>query len=301
MERREFLKKSLGAGVLASASLTGLNSLFAHNSPAAYDLVAVRNGEPVIMFEKAIQSLGGMKAFVKKGQKVVIKPNIGWDVPPESAGNTNPLLVAAIVKHCLAAGAKDVFVFDNTCDNWAKCYKNSGIEKAVKDAGGKIVPGNAEKYYQNVKVPGKVLYQAKVHELILESDVFINVPVLKQHSSSGLTIGMKNLMGIVWDRSYWHRTDLHQCIADFVTYSKPHLTIVDGYRVMVRNGPRGVSKDDTSLMKSLIISTDIVSADFAAAKVFGTNPAKLKYLRLAEDMKLGRADLEKLNINRIRL
>jgi uncharacterized protein (DUF362 family) len=301
MERRDFIKGGLGAGVLATASLaTGFSGLAAEPS-AAYDLVAVKNGEASQMFEKAIQSLGGMKNFVKKGQKVIVKPNIGWDVIPELAANTNPKLVATIVKHCLAAGASEVFVFDNTCDNWTKCYKNSGIEKAVKDAGGKMAPGNSEKYYQSVKIQGKKLKETKVHELILESDVFINVPILKHHSSGGLTIGMKNLMGIVWDRSYWHKNDLHQCIADFVTYSKPQLTVVDAYRVLQSNGPRGVSAEDVGLVKSLILSTDMVAADVAAAKIFGQEPEKIAYLRHAREMKLGETNLEKLNINRIKL
>jgi uncharacterized protein (DUF362 family) len=252
------------------------------------------------MFEKAILSLGGMKAFVKKGQKVVVKPNIGWDVPPERAGNTNPKLVARIVKHCLDAGAGEVYVFDNTCDNWAKCYKSSGIEKAVKDSGGKIAPGNTEGYYHAVEVKqGKNLKNAKVHELILGTDVFINVPVLKHHSSAELSLSMKNLMGVVWDRGFWHRNDLNQCIADYATYRKPDLNIIDGYRVMMRNGPRGVSEADVVTMKQLLISTDMVAIDAAATKIFGSDPADIPYIRKANDLKVGRMDLKSLNINRI--
>jgi uncharacterized protein (DUF362 family) len=305
MKRREFFKKSIHAGILAGAGLTlgkWDNLLAASAGPAPYDLVAVKGGDPVIMFEKAIQSLGGMQSFIKKGQKVVIKPNIGWDVTPELAANTNPRLVAAIIKHCLGAGAKEVFVFDNTCDSWSKCYKNSGIEKAAREAGGKIIPGNVEKYYQEVKIPrGKKLKESKVHEMILESDVFINVPVLKHHSSGMLTVSIKNLMGIVWDRAYWHRNNLHQCLADFATYSKPTLNIVDAYRVMMTNGPRGVSAADVREMKSLIISRDMVAADAAAAKLFGLEPLKIPYLKFAEEMKIGTTNLDKLNINRIKL
>ncbi|HRY31753.1 MAG TPA: DUF362 domain-containing protein [Bacteroidales bacterium] len=302
MRRRDFFKKSLGAGLLTGAAITfgRVDSLFgAGVSP--YDLVAARGGEPVEMFEKAILAMGGMQAFVKKGQKVVVKPNIGWDVVPELAANTNPALVGAIVRHCLAAGARDVYVFDNTCDNWVKCYANSGIEKAAKNAGAKIVPGNAEKYYQKVSVSkGKSLKSTSVHELILESDVFINVPVLKHHSSGMLTVSMKNLMGIVWDRTYWHRNNLHQCIADFTTFSKPTLNIVDAYRVMMKNGPRGVSKEDVRVMKSLIISPDIVAADAAAAKLFGKEPEKIPYIKAASEAGIGRLALDQLNIHRIK-
>lgn len=305
MKRRDFLKSSLGIGALAGAGFTlgkygEVMASSAMNHPSLYDLVAVKGGEPDLMFEKAIRSLGGMTTFVKKGQKVVVKPNIGWDVSPERAGNTNPKLVGLIVKHCLHAGAKEVYVFDNSCDNWAKCYKNSGIEKAVKDAGGKIAPGNAEANYQQVDIKnGKKLKKVKVHELILDSEVFINVPILKNHMATDLTISMKNLMGIVWDRMYWHRTDLHQCIADFTSFRKPDLNIVDAYRVMMKNGPRGVSEKDISLMKQMIISKDIVATDTAAAKIFGKEPDDVPYIRMAGEMRLGRMDLKNLKINRI--
>jgi len=252
------------------------------------------------MFDKAIQSFGGMRNFVKQNQTVVIKPNIGWDTSPERAANTNPKLVSQIIKHCFDAGAKDVYVFDHTCDNWTNCYSNSGIEKAAKDAGAKVVSGSSESYYQKVNVEkGKRLKETTVHELILESDVFINVPVLKNHGGAGLTISMKNLMGIVWDRRFWHRNDLHQCIADFASFRKPDLNIIDAYSVMKTNGPRGVSLADVISLKSQIISTDMVAADSAAAKLFGKVPSEIDYIRIADEMKIGTMDLSKLKINRI--
>lgn len=140
---------------------------------------------------------------------------------------------------------------------------------------------------------------ALVHELILSSDVFINVPVLKHHSSSKVTISMKNLMGAVWDRGFWHKNDLHQCMADFATYCKPTLNIVDAYNVMMKNGPRGVSKADLVQMKSLLISKDMVSVDAAAAKLFGLEPASVNHIKYASDMKIGQMDLSKLNIKRL--
>ena len=309
MDRREFFKKSILTGVATGLAMTlgDIRKLFAGKIPpempsGTYDLVAVKDGEPAQMFDKAIESLGGMKNFVKKGQTVVVKPNIGWDSIPEHGADTNPDLVKRIIEHCFNAGAKSVHVFDNTCDNWNKCYENSGIQKAVRDAGGKLVPGNMESNYKEVEIKsGKKLKNAKVHELIVDSDVFINVPVLKAHSSSQLTACMKNHMGIVWDRRFWHRNDLHQCIADFAAYRKPTLNVVDAYRVMTRNGPRGVSADDVTLMKSLIISTDIVAADAAAAKMMGMEPASISFIRLAHEAGLGVIDLTKLSINRIKL
>ncbi|MCU0364838.1 MAG: DUF362 domain-containing protein [Ignavibacteriaceae bacterium] len=264
MDRRDFIKKSIQAGILvgSASSLGKYSNLLASQKffPSNnYDLVAIKGGEPDSMFDKK-----------------------------------------RIVQHCYEAGAKEVYVFDNTCDDWKRCYSNSGIERAVKDAGGKMVSGDSERYYQQIEVKqGKKLTNTKVHELILESDVFINVPILKHHSSTDLTIAMKNLMGNVWDRGYWHRNNLHQCIADFTSFKKPDLNIVDAYYVMKKNGPRGVSKGDVVLMKSQIISTDIVAADAAAAKLFGTEPEDISYIKLAAEMKLGQMDLSKLNINRI--
>ena len=306
MDRRDFLKKTIGGSIVAGATVAfgDCAKLLAASptSPAAYDLVAVKGGEPEVMFDKAIASLGGMEQFVPKGSKVLVKPNIDWDVTPERAGNTHPKLVARIIEHCLNAGAKEVSVFDHTCEHWVQCYKNSGIERAVKDAGGKIVSGDSEGYYQKVAVPkGKQLTEAKVHELLLGADVFINVPILKHHSSSMVTIGMKNLMGVVWDRAYWHRNDLHQCIADFASYRKPSLTVVDAYNVMKQNGPRGVSVGDVVPMKSQIVSTDFVAADAAAAKLFGVEPGDIRHIQLAAQMNLGRIDLDALSINRIKL
>jgi uncharacterized protein (DUF362 family) len=306
MDRREFLKQTIRGSVLAGSSVFwgGFRGFARAAVPAGppYDLVAVKGGEPEAMFDRAIASLGGMETFVPVGGKVLVKPNIGWDVPPERAGNTNPKLVARIIEHCFKAGAQEVSVFDHTCDNWRRCYKNSGIEQAVKEAGGRIVSGDSEGYYQTVSVPrGKRLTETKVHELLLDADVFINVPILKDHSSSVLTLGMKNLMGVVWDRGYWHRNDLHQCIADFASFCKPTLTVVDAYNVMKQNGPRGVSVGDVVPMKSQIVATDLVAADAAAARLFGRDPADVRHIQLADRMKIGRMDLNGLSIHRIKL
>lgn len=304
MKRREFLRKSVGASIAAGAaySLGGYNKLWA-STPYVndYDMVAVLGGEPDSMFDKGISSLGGMTNFVSKGQTVVIKPNIAWDRAPEVAANTNPVLVKRIIEHCLKAGAKKVFVFDNTCHDWVRSYKNSGIEKAAKEAGAKVVPGNTESYYQEVSISGaKSLKKTKVHELILESDVFINVPVLKNHSSTKMTAAIKNLMGVVWDRRWWHSNDLHQCIADYALFEKkPDLNIIDCYNVMLRNGPQGVSVADVVNMKAQIISTDMVAADTAASKMLKLTASEIDYIPIASEMGIGRMDIENLNINRI--
>ncbi len=305
MKRRDFVIKSLGVGVIGSMAplFGGLDALASvQSNNGTYDLVAVRGGEPIDMFNKAMESLGGMGKFVKKGQKVLVKPNIGWDATPERAANTNPELVGRIVKSCFEAGASNVYVFDHTCDQADRCYKNSQIEAAVKANGGTIVPGSNEQNYREVSIPGaKILKTTKVHELLLTTDVFINVPILKHHSSTTVSLAMKNLMGVVWDRRFYHANDLSQCIADFLAYRKPDLNIIDGYRMMTKNGPRGVSTADVADLKALIAGRDIVAVDAAATMMFGSKPENINHIKIAHDMGFGTMLIDKLSINRIRV
>jgi uncharacterized protein (DUF362 family) len=307
MKRRDFLKTSLGGTLAAGAAMKfgGFDSLLTPSSAAAakYDMVAVMGGNPDAMFDLGIQEYGGIGTFVKKGQKVLIKPNIGWDVVPELAANTNPALIKRIIEHCFRAGAKEVYVFDHTCDNWVNCYKNSGIEKIAKSAGAKVAPANSESYYHEIDIPGGVkLQKAKVHELVLETDVFINVPVLKDHNSTRMTASLKNMMGVVWDRGYWHSNNLDQCIADYALYEKkPALNIIDCYNVMVKHGPQGVSKEDVVLMQSQIITTDWVAGDTAAARMLKVPTEMIGYIPIAHKMGLGNMNLDSLNIKRIKM
>ena len=306
MKRRVFFKTSLGAGIATGAALStgGYNKLWTSSHPVAkYDLIGLMGGNPDAMFDLGIQELGGMGTFVKKGQKVLIKPNIGWDSIPDLAANTNPLLVKRIIEQCFKAGAKDVYVLDHSIDNWINTYKNSGIEKAARSSGAKVVPANSEKYYQEINIPAGVkLKKTKVHELLLEADVLINVPVLKDHSSTRMTCALKNAMGLVWNRGYWHANDLHQCIADFALFEKkPALNVIDCYNVLAKHGPQGVSKEDVVQMKSQIITTDWVAGDAAAARMLGVEPEKIDYLLIAYKMGIGTIKLESLNIKRIKM
>lgn len=309
MERRNFLKAAL-LGSIAGAVQLKPENVFARESkeaPGQNDLVAVMGGEPEVMYKRGIAAMGGMKAFVKKGEKVVVKPNIGWDKKPEFAANTNPQLVAAIVKDCLAAGASEVVVFDHTCDEWQACYKNSGIEAAAKAAGAKIAFAHDEKYYKEVDLPmGLRLKKAKIHESIIEADVWINVPVLKNHGGAKMTMSMKNYMGIVWDRGYWHANDLQQCIADCATYSKkPVLNIVDAYRIMTQNGPKGKTTNDVVLAKALFISRDIVAADTAALRFFNQfremKMEDVSHIGKAAKFNIGTTDLDSIKVERIKI
>lgn len=306
MKRRDFFSKSMRAGMAAGAAVTlgAYDKIFMPLSGAPkYDMVAVMGGTPESMFDLGIQELGGAGAFITKGQKVLVKPNIGWDVIPDLAANTNPVLVKRVIEHCLKAGAKEVYVLDHSIDNWLNTYKNSGIERAAKSAGAKVVPANSESYYHEIEIPAGVkLKKAKVHELLLEADVYINIPVLKDHNSTRMSCCLKNSMGLVWDRAFWHANNLHQCIADFALFEKkPSLNIIDCYNVIVKHGPQGVSKEDVVTMKSLILTSDWVAGDTAAAKMLGAEPEKIDYLSIAYKMGLGNMKLDSLNIRRIKM
>ncbi len=270
-------------------------------SSAFPDLVGVTGGTPAAMFDRAISAAGGIERFVRQGQKVLVKPNIGWDKKPEEGANTTPELVKRIVELCLKAGAAEVRVFDNTCNHWQACYGNSGIEQAVKEAGGIMLMAHEPDMYTEVEVPGgRILKRTNVHKAWLESDVIINVPILKHHGGARMTSAMKNLMGVVHDRRFYHSNDLHQCIADFTTFAKkPTLNVVDAWNVMMRNGPRGVSTADLANRKMLLLSTDMVAIDTAAARILEVDQQEIAYIGKAVELGTGSNSLDKLRIERL--
>lgn len=310
MKRRDFFKNSALAGAALTLNFTGLQITHASNkmdAKAIPDMVSVTGGEPEEMLYKALEALGGINKYIKKGYNVVIKPNIGWDKTPEMAGNTNPDLIKALVKKCLVAGAQKVTVFDHTYDNWQKCYESSGIAAAVKEAGGIIVPANDEKYFKEVTIPdGILLKSAKIHEALLEADAWINVPILKNHRNTKMTCAMKNYMGIVWDKRFFYQNDLQQCIADICTWQKkPVLNIVDAYRIMHHNGPQGKSLSDVATLKTLIASPNIVAIDTEALSLLNQakklNIETVAHIERGKANHLGKTDMKTLNIKRIKI
>ena len=306
MERREFLKKSLslglGAGVLfLPKGLKGgiARALAEEQHP---DLVALRGPSPEAMFDRGMAALGGMRRFVKPGQTVVVKPNMSWDVSEDGAANTQPGLVAQVIKHCLDAGAGRVYVMDHSIEYWENSLRSSGIGEAIRGAGGVYAPAEDVRYYQAVDVANATtLKSTQVHESLLESDVLISVPVLKHHGGTRASVAIKNLMGCVWDRRTYHRQGLDACIVDFMRVRKPDLNVVDAYRVITRNGPRGGTPEDVVEMKAQIISPDPVAADAASAMMLGHEPRNVGHIRLAAAEGFGEIDLSKLKIERIAL
>lgn len=313
LQRRDFIKKGFAIG--ATFSLIDLGGLFAAEPATAAtsggkpakdgppDMVAVRGTDRKAMLDTALAKLGGIGAFVKPGQTVVLKPNAAWDKTPELAANIHPDLVGHMVELCLKAGAKEVNVFDHTCQEWKSCYKNSGVEDAVVKAGGKMIPGNDETMYVDVEAPQAVkLKKAKIHRLIKDADVYINMPVLKHHGGATITGCLKNVMGLVWDRRFFHDNDLQQCISDGVYLRKPDLNILDAYNPMARNGPQGRSTDDLIKdVNTLLVSRDPVACDAAGSMILGHKQDGIKHVSLAAAAGHGVCDLSQLNIERIKL
>lgn len=308
LTRGEFLRKS-GSYLAAAAGalmFSRVRRAFGQDAGGGerYDLAAVVGGEPDRMFDAGIGALGGMSRFVGRGDTVLIKPNMSWHSEPEAAANTNPKLVKRIVEHCFDAGARKVYLLDHTLSR--NSYQVSGIASAAAEAGGQSVPADDSRYYQEVQIRGADrLSSVEVHEMVLEADVMINVPVMKHHSSTYLTCGMKNLMGLVWNRGFYHRNDLNQCIAEFCLFRTPALTVVDAYRFMRTGGPGGRWDSDVMLKKMQIISPDIVAADTAAAAqaamwgMYGAD--KIGYIDIAHSLGLGNKNLDRLSIRKIRL
>lgn len=302
--RRDFIKNAVAAGIaFASFPLMGYSAPKTPSAQAAEKdiglAVAKGSDDPKRLVKAAIDAVGGMEQFVSKGDIVVVKPNIGWSRTPEQAANTNPYVVEKIVELCLNAGAKKVKVFDRTCNRAKTTYRRSGIEAAVKRAGGDIKYVD-ERKFKNVKIPeGRRLKSWKMYIEALNADVLINVPIAKHHSTSRLTMAMKNLMGVLGG----NRGDLHnqlsQNLADINTVIKPNLTILDAYRILTAHGPNSGTPDDVKLTKQVIVGTDPVAVDSYGATLFGLTGQDLDFVRIGHEMGLGEMDLNKVALKTI--
>lgn len=264
------------------------------------DLVVARNGEPEELVRRAIAALGGMEKFVSPGSNVIIKPNICVAYHTyEYAATTNPWVVAGLVKLCLEAGARSVQVMDTPFGGTAKeAYKISGIEDQVKAAGGEMAFMPGFKYVKAEIPQGKDLKSLELFEDIMKADVLINVPIAKVHNLAGLTMGMKNLMGVIRDRTAMHR-DLGQRLADLSSLVKPTLNVLDAVRILMDHGPTGGNLADVKQLDTVIVSQDIVAGDSYGATLFGWQPEDLNYVKAATEMGLGRSDLGNLKIEEI--
>ena len=244
-----------------------------------------------------IGALGGMKKFVNPGEIVVVKPNMAWDRPPEMGANANPTVVRQVVELCLDAGAKQVKVLDNTCNDARKSYTNSGIKAAVegiKDPRA-VVEFVDERRFVEVSVEkAKALKKWYFYKDILEADRFINIPVAKNHSESRVTMCLKNMMGAIGGWRGRIHVGLHQNIADMNLLLRPDLHILDATRVMLRNGPSGGRLEDVEVRNLVFVGTDPVALDANGTTLFGLKPADIGYIVKSHEAGRGEMDLNKI-------
>lgn len=307
MKRREFLKKTSKAAALAAVS--GGAGLFFHNrsttrftpvatkessfevapDPALPRVTLCNNSDPLAALRYSLDAIGGIGRFVKAGERVTIKPNVGWDRVPEQAANTNPVLVGEMVRLCLQAGAGEVIVTDISCNDPRRCFLRSGIRDAAEKAGAKVILPMPEDYL-TTDLGGELLTIWPVLKYFVQTDRLINMPIVKQHSLSACTISMKNLYGILGGRRNQLHQQIDQSIVDLAAYCRPTLTVVDATRVLTRGGPTGGSLDDVAIHDSVICATDQVAADSRAAEFLELTGEQVRHIRLADKTGLGRLD-----------
>ena len=259
------------------------------------DIAVVRGQNRADIVRTAIDAMGGIGRFVKPGQKVVVKPNICISSAPEYAATTNPEVVAAVVRLCKEAGAGSVKVLDYGFGGQRTSYQTSGIEDAIKLVGGEMVPITPVKWKPTPVPTGKRLKTVAIFDDVLTADVIISVPIAKHHNLARLTLGMKNMLGVIQAREQLHY-ELGQQLSDLLTVVKPSLTIIDAVRILTRNGPQGGNLADVKQLDTVIASTDIVAIDAFASTLFGLETDALATVRAGHENGLGQMDLSKLKV-----
>ncbi|MCX5807131.1 MAG: DUF362 domain-containing protein [Proteobacteria bacterium] len=289
MKRRDFLKFTASSLLLA-----GFHKNIFAKEPS---VLGVAEGKDYAATTRnAIAGLGGIRKFVKKGNIVVVKPNIGWDRKPEYGATTHPAVVKAIVEDCLEAGAKKVKIFDNTCNDARRCYENSGIQATLRGLTNVELKHIESERFKNTKINGIFLKEWELYDEALLADVFINVPIAKHHSLTRLTLGLKNIMGIMGgNRGYIHR-NIDEALSDVNVFMKSHLTIIDATRILLNHGPQGGNLKDVRVLNTVVASADIVSADAYATTLFGLNPHDISTTVSAHRRGLGEINLSKVRI-----
>jgi uncharacterized protein (DUF362 family) len=250
----------------------------------AVEMAIVRGPDAAANVRRAVAAVGGMGRFVKKGERVVIKPNIGWNRLPEQAANTNPDVVAEVVRLVAATGASKIWVTDVSVNTAEQCFARSGIEKAAKAAGATVVRPDATAF-REVDVSGKLLRTGDVLFPFVEADKVINLPVVKQHGLSGATMAMKNWYGVLGGQRVKLHQNIHLSIVDLAAMVKPTLTIMDATRILLANGPTGGSLADVKQMDTIAVSTDEVALDAFGAGLLGLSPTDVGFI--VEGMKAG--------------
>ena len=252
----------------------------------AVEMAIVHGPDPSANVRRAVEAMGGMGRFVKRGERVVIKPNIGWNRLPEQAANTNPDVVAEVVRLVAAAGAGKVWVTDVSVNTAEQCFARSGIERAAKAAGATMVRPDATAF-REIDVSGKLLHTGDVLFPFVEADRVINVPIVKQHGLSGATMSLKNWYGVLGGQRVKLHQNIHLSIVELALMVKPTLTILDATRILLANGPTGGSLADVKQMDTIAVSTDEVALDAFGAGLLGLNPSDLGFIVEGEKAGLG--------------
>ena len=298
MNRRDFIKGT--AGIAALSSL-GPAYVLGKNTNTYPDLVWVANAEPAQLVQHALDALGGMSQFVAQGDNILIKPNMSWDRVPKQAATTNPDVVSEVVKQCFEAGAKNVVLFDHTLNEARRCYKRSGIQKAAEAFGADVQHVYDRKFKKIKFAEGELIKSWEIYDEVMKADKIINLPVAKHHSISGVSLGMKNLMGFLGgNRGRFHR-NFDVKITDLNARFRPQLTILDAYRVLLRNGPSGGNLADVVIRKTIIVGKDPVAVDSMGTTLFNLDPLKIDFLNIAHQRGLGEIDTSKLLVKKINL
>ena len=259
------------------------------------DLAVVTGPSPAKNCLKAVDALGGFKRFIRSGDSVVIKPNPVGRNRPERAINTHPDMIRTVITECIQAGAKTVKVVSH---DDRRSFIMNGTAEAVEQAGGSWHTLNEESQYRRIVVPrGTILRHELVSADVLDADVFINMPIAKHHAGTAVTLSMKNLMGINWDRIRFHRTDLHQCIAELAATIRQNLIIMDANHVLLTNGPIGPG--EVKAAETVIAGVDPVAIDAFVTRLFWQDPAEIPHIRLAHELGVGEIDFSKLSIREI--
>jgi uncharacterized protein (DUF362 family) len=294
--RRQFLKAT-SAGVafgIAGRSLVATAS-------EEYDL-AVISGEPATATKKALEAVGGISRFVEKGQRVVLKPNMSFARTPDFGATTHPSVVATVAQACVEAGASQVLVLDHTLQRAELCLERAGIREACRNIPGvHVLALQDRKFFREIRIPqGKVLDRVEVMKEVLDDSVLINIPVAKSHSTTGVSLGMKGLMGLIWDRESFHsQFNINQALADLATVIKPRLTILDATRALVSGGPGGPG--EVKKTNLVIAGMDPVAVDSYGVTLvpwYGQNfkGRQVEHLLIAHQRGLGKIDVDQLRL-----
>jgi len=299
LNRRQFLKFQLKGALWLATGAASLSLPGTAHSSAAPDISVVK-GKPGAATRAAVNQLGGMQTFVKPGDKVVIKPNMSFANGVENATNTRPEVVRELVAMVKEAGASRVRVLDNTL-----CLAEPSIAD-IKDAcqifNEDITHALTDfRFYKPTKINDQWLgfNKTDVMKDVLAADCLIAAPTAKSHHATGVSLTMKGMMGLVYDRWTMHQQGLDAAIVSLAAFLNPKLAVVDVSRVLSTNGPRGPG--EIIPMNTIVASADMVAADAKTVDMctwYGKRfkPRQIKHIRLAHEKGLGRMDIENLVI-----